>query len=89
MQLTPDWASPLHLVWSPDTHIVNKRKKHILQIKKHINYLHDFLRQFVLVPADKAANNVIVVCKKYYLDVLNELSTTDTYMCKTTEVANV
>ena len=20
MQLTPDWARPLHLVWSPDTH---------------------------------------------------------------------
>ena len=43
---------------------VNKRRKHVLQIKKHINYLHDFQRQFVLVPADKAANNVIVVCKK-------------------------
>ena len=38
---------------------VNKRKKQVLQIKKHINYLHDFQRQFVLVPADKAANNVI------------------------------
>ena len=35
------------------------RKKHVLQIKKHINYLHDFQRQFVLVLADKAANNVI------------------------------
>ena len=60
---------------------VNKPRKHVLQIKKHINYLHDFQRQFVLVPADNAANNVIVVCKKYYLDVvLNELSTTDTYV---------
>ena len=29
---------------------VNKRRKHVLQIKKHINYLHDFQRQFVLVP---------------------------------------
>ena len=45
--------------------------------------MHEFQRQFFLVPADKAANNVIVVCKKYYLDVvLNELelSTTDTYV---------
>ena len=59
---------------------VNKRRKPALQIKKHINYLHDFQRQFVLVPAYKAANNVIV-CKKYYSDVvLNELSTTDTYV---------
>ena len=69
---------------------VNKRRKHVLQIKKHINYLHDFQRQFVLVPADKAANNVIVVCKKYYLDVvLNELSTIQTHMGKMTEVASV
>ena len=60
---------------------VNKHRKLVVQIKKHSNYLHDFQRQFVLVPADKAANNVIVVCKKYYLDVvLNELSTTDTYV---------
>ena len=29
---------------------------------------------YVLVTADKAANNVIVVCKKYYIDTLvNEL----------------
>ena len=25
---------------------------------------------YVLVPADKAANNVIIVCKKYYIDTL-------------------
>ena len=30
--------------------------------KLHVNY--------VLVPADKAANNVIIVCKKYYIDTL-------------------
>ena len=35
---------------------------------------------YILVPADKAANNVIVVCKKYYLDVvLKELESTNTY----------
>ena len=28
------------------------------------------LSNYVLVPADKAANNVIVVCKKYYIDTL-------------------
>ena len=26
--------------------------------------------RYVLVPADKAANNVIIVCKKYYIDTL-------------------
>ena len=39
----------------------------------HFNYI-------LLVPADKAANNVIVVCKKYYLEVvLSELNTTSMY----------
>ena len=33
-----------------------------LKVKLHANY--------VLVPADKAANNVIIVCKKYYIDTL-------------------
>ena len=32
------------------------------------------------VPADKAANNVIIVCKKYYLEVVaNEITATTTY----------
>ena len=30
--------------------------------------LHKLHANYVLVPADKAANNVIVVCKKYYID---------------------
>ena len=35
----------------------------------------------MLVPADKAASNVIVVCKKYYLDVvIKELNSTETYV---------
>ena len=39
---------------------------------KHIEKLH---KCFVLVPEDKAGGNVIVVCKKYYLEViLNELT---------------
>ena len=34
-------------------------------VKDILRRLHD---DFVLVPADKAANNVIDVCKKYYFD---------------------
>ena len=45
-----------------------------------MEYLHDFQSKYVLVPADKAANNVVVVCRKYYLEVvLRELSTSNTY----------
>ena len=33
-------------------------------LKDTLRRLHD---DFVLVPADKAANNVIVVCKRYHI----------------------
>ena len=36
-------------------------------VKDTLRRLHD---DFVLVPADKAANNVILVCKKYYIETL-------------------
>ena len=36
-------------------------------MKDTLRRMHD---NFVLVPADKAANNVIVVCKKYYIETL-------------------
>ena len=32
--------------------------------------LHKLHANYVSVPADKAANNVIIVCKKYYIDTL-------------------
>ena len=36
-------------------------------VKDTLRRLHD---DFVLVPADKAANNVIVVCTNYYIETL-------------------
>ena len=36
-------------------------------VKDTLRRLRD---DFILVPADKAANNVIVVCKKYYIETL-------------------
>ena len=44
---------------------VHKRKKQVLKNPKHINYLKTFHDSFVLVPADKAGNNIILICKKY------------------------
>ena len=49
---------------------INKRKKHVLKSRVHLDNLNKLHENFVLVPADKASNNVIVVCKKYYLDVV-------------------
>ena len=36
-------------------------------VKDTLRRLHD---DFVLVPADKAANNVMIVCKRYYIETL-------------------
>ena len=40
---------------------------HQPDVKDTLHKLHD---KYVLVPADKAANNVIILCKKYYIDTL-------------------
>ena len=44
---------------------INKRKKHVLKSRVNLDNLNQLHDNFVLVPADKASNNVIVVCKKY------------------------
>ena len=36
-------------------------------VKDCLRKLHE---DFVLVSADKAANNIIVICKKYYIETL-------------------
>ena len=36
-------------------------------VNNTLRRLHD---DFVLIPADKAANNVVVVCKRYYIETL-------------------
>ena len=59
---------------------INKRRRHVLKCKKHLESLNSLHSKYVLVPANKAANNVIVVCKKYYLEVVtNEITATTTY----------
>ena len=61
---------------------VGRRKKQILRNEKHLNILKDFHNRYVLVPADKASNNIVVVCRKYYLEdelVDNNPGTSGTY----------
>ena len=41
--------------------------------------LEELKRRFVLVPVDKAANNIGFVCKKFYLDVIRRETQSDTY----------
>ena len=66
--LADEWVRLLKLKHS------NKRKKHVLKSRV---YLH------VFVLADKAANNVIVVCNKYYLGkLMEELQPIHTQRCR-------
>lgn len=67
-----------------------KRKIHpqksnpVLKQADVITYLDELHQKYVLVPIDKAANNVAIICKKHYVDViLKEVgfstSNTETY----------
>ena len=49
-----------------------RKKKYTLTFNKKqiINNLKNIHTQYVVVGADKAANNVIIICKKYYVIVL-------------------
>ena len=74
-----DWEKTVHECIGSDPRsrgTSTKGKSMFLKLK----YTDDLHENFVLVPADKAASNVIVVCKTYYLDmVIRELSYTSTY----------
>ena len=71
-------------------HINKRKKKHVFKDKLHLDYLEDLHNQFVLVPADKAANNVIIVCKKYYMEmVLDKLNATQTYFKDNANIAHI
>ena len=55
-----------------------KPKSSFRHLKKGILEFH---RKYVLVPADKAANNVVVVCRLHYVNTLKqELDGTKTYL---------
>ena len=45
-------------------------------VRKELASLH---RDYVFVPTDKAQNNISIICKKYYLDVLKQEMCSDTY----------
>ena len=66
------------------------RKRHVLRdrkFKEALDKLHD---NYVLVPAEKACNNVIVVCKDYYKQVLTkELVYQHNYSCRKERVEDL
>ena len=55
--------------YSQNTNILPpKPKSSFRHLKQGIQEFH---RKYVLVPADKAANNVVVVCRLHYVNTLN------------------
>ena len=52
--------------------------------------IQEFHRKYVLVPADKAANNVVVVCRLHYVNTLKqELDGTRAYLETDTDELSV
>ena len=50
----------------------------VLKQRTCLAYLKEFHKQYVMVPADKASNNIIFVCKQYYLNVIRDEVKQDT-----------
>ena len=50
----------------------NYKYNNILGKKEVKNALRSLQKDFVLIPVDKASKNIAIVCKKYYIQVLNE-----------------
>ena len=50
---------------------VSSRKTNpILKQTEVINYLNEIHHKYVLVPIDKAANNIAIICKRFYVEVI-------------------
>ena len=49
---------------------VESKRHGILELNLVKECLKEFQEKYVFVPADKAANNIIVVCKRHYLEVI-------------------
>ena len=47
--------------------ITPQQTKPVLQDDNVIRYLADFHKKFVIVPIDKAANNIAIICKRFYV----------------------
>ena len=65
--------------YSQNTNLLPPKLKSLF---KHLKQgIQEFYRKYVLVPADKAANNVVVVCRLHYVNTLKqELDGTRAYL---------
>ena len=59
--------------YSQNTNLLPPKPKSSFRHLRHLKGgIQEFHRKYVLVPADKAANNVVVVCRLYYINTLKQ-----------------
>ena len=49
---------------------VESKRQGILELNSVKECCNELQEKYIFVPADKTANNIIVVCKSYYLEVI-------------------
>jgi hypothetical protein len=80
-ELNPEWIKSIQKLLKSSIHHLSGKMRTIYpsvftnaEVVNELRRLHD---NFVLVPADKASNNNVFVCKNYYYEcLLNELGFT-------------
>ena len=79
----PEWIKSIRKLLKSRIHHLSGKMRNTYpsvfkkpEVVNELQRLHD---NFVLVPADKASNNIVFVCKNYYYEcLLNELGYTST-----------
>ena len=69
-----DWVRTIRSLVQGRTHklknCVNSRPKSVFKDQEAVKCLSSLLDKYVIVPADKASNNIVFVCKSYYFECL-------------------
>ena len=47
-----------------------KKTKQVLKRPDVVEYLNQLHKTYVFVPIDKAGNNIAIICKRYYVEVI-------------------
>ena len=76
MSALEEWSETVKLIIRSRINNLQRRNfspcHKILEDKHVMAHLKELQRKYVLVPADKAGNNIIFVCKYYYIHTLME-----------------
>ena len=67
------------------TRLDEQTKEQSKNKQEHINlkYIKEFQKKFVITPVDKAAKNIGIICKQYYLEVLKQEITSNNFQTST------